>query len=273
MSLTAAADKLKAQGVIRSAFAFKVAATLFHEGRGIQAGDYLWNAPQSALRIAYRMSYGIQGLEEIKVTIPEGLASYDIARLLVKNIPGFNSKAFLALAKPQEGYLFPDTYFFYENVTPETVVNMMRANFDRQTASFNVPVTLSSRTFKDVLIMASLVEKEASSTQDRRIIAGVLWKRLDDGMALQVDAPFFYLLGKTSSQLTTTDLATTSPYNLYKHTGLTPTPINNPGTDAIEAVLSPISSKYWYYLSDVHGVTHYAATFEEHVANERKYLQ
>lgn len=273
MTLSAAADKLKAQGVIRSPFAFKVAVALFHEGRSIQAGDYLFNEPESTLKVAYRMAYGIQGLEEIKVTIPEGLASSDIARLLAKNIPGFDSKGFLALARPQEGYLFPDTYFFYENVTPQTVVDTMRANFDRQIASYSVPINFSGHSEKEIITMASLVEKEASSTVDRRIIAGILWKRLADNMPLQVDAPFFYLLGKSSSELTATDLATTSAYNLYKHTGLTPTPINNPGTDAIEAALNPTKTNYYYYLSDAHGVTHYAATFDQHVANERKYLQ
>ena len=273
MTLSAAADKLEAQHIIRSAFAFKVAVTLFHEGRGIQAGDYLWNTPQSALKIAYRMAYGIQGLEEIKITVPEGLASSDIARLLAKNIPNFDSKGFLALARAQEGYLFPDTYFFYENVTPETVVNTMRANFDRQIRAFSAAISLSGHSEKDVVTMASLVEKEASSTPDRRIISGILWKRLNENMPLQVDAPFFYLFGKSSSQLTATDLATTSPYNLYKHVGLTPTPINNPGVDAIEAALNPTATDYYYYLSDANGVTHYSTTFDQHVANERKYLQ
>ena len=273
MTLSEAAEKLESQHIIRSAFAFKVAVALFHEGRGIQAGDYLWNEPQSAMRIAYRMAYGIQGLEEIKVTVPEGLASSDIARLLAKDIPGFDSKGFLALAKPQEGYLFPDTYFFYENATPETVVDAMRANFERQISALSFQISLSGRSEKDIITMASLVEKEASSTTDRRIIAGILWKRLDDGMLLQVDAPFFYILGKDSSELTATDLATTSPYNLYKHTGLTPTPINNPGMDAIEAALNPTKTNYYYYLSDTNGVTHYAVTFDDHLANERKYLQ
>lgn len=273
MTLSEAADKLASQHVIRSAFAFKVAVTLLHEGRGIKAGDYLWNEPQSALRIAYRMSYGVQGLDQIKVTVPEGLASYDVARLLAKSIPGFDDKGFLRLAKAQEGYLFPDTYFFYENATPQTVVDAMRANFDRQLAAVSPQIALSGHSEKDIVTMASLVEKEASSTADRKAIAGILWKRLADGMALQVDAPFLYILGKGSSQLTASDLATTSPYNLYKHTGLTPTPINNPGMDAIQAALSPTSTKYWYYLSDAHGVTHYAASFEDHIANERKYLQ
>jgi len=273
MSLSAAADKLKAQGVIRSAFAYKVAVKLLHEGGGIQAGDYFFSKPESALRIAYRMAYGVQGLKQIKVTVPEGLASYDIARLLAKNIPGFDSKGFLALAKPLEGYLFPDTYFFYENVMPQGAIDAMSANFDRQIAPFTASINLSGHSSKDIITMASLVEEEATSSADRRIIAGILWKRLAAGMALQVDPPFFYLFGKKSSELTQSDLATSSPYNLYKHAGLTPTPIDNPSIDAIEAVLSPTKTDYWYYLSDSKGVTHYSQTFDQHVANERKYLQ
>ncbi len=101
----------------------------------------------------------------------------------------------------------------------------------------------------------------------------MLWKRIDAGMALQVDPPFVYILGKGSLQLTTKDLATTSPYNLYKNKGLPPTPINNPGLEAIRDTINPITTKYWFYLSDNSGAMHFAITHDEHVANKQKYLQ
>ncbi|MDE2010850.1 MAG: endolytic transglycosylase MltG [Patescibacteria group bacterium] len=273
MTLSQAADLLAKKDIIKSPVLFKAFVVMLGGNNKILAGDYLFSSAQSALRIAYRLVHGDQGVARIKVTIPEGIASPDIARLLAKDIPGFDSADFLKIAKPQEGYLFPDTYFFYENVTPQEVVDQMRANFNAQERKFSFAVTMSGRSEGDVVKMASILEKEATSTTDRRIIAGILWKRLADGMPLQVDPPFFYILGKTSSQLTVADLAVDSPYNLYKNKGLPPTPIGNPGLDAIEDALNPTATDYWFYLADAHGVTHYATNHEGHLANIQKYLQ
>ena len=272
MSVSEAADLLVEKGVIKSAFLYKAYVILLHDGKGIRAGDYLFQSPQSALRVAYRTAYGIAGIPQVKVTIPEGLASSDIARLIVKSIPAFDGKGFMALARPKEGRLFPDTYFFYENVTPEKVVSQMEGVFQQKTSGLAIPIFLSGKSFDDVLTMASIVEEEASSSPDRRIIAGILWKRLDAGMPLQVDAPFFYILGKTSAQLTLTDLATSSPYNLYKHKGLPPGPIDNPGLGAILDTMNPTKTDYWFYLADKNGKTHYSATFETHDINKDKYI-
>jgi UPF0755 protein len=271
-TLSGAAKILKESHIIRSELVYKGYVTVLGGSRRIVAGSYLFDEPQSALRVAYRLIKGIEGLERIRVTIPEGVASPDIARLLAKEIPGFDSKKFLTLARPLEGQLFPDTYFFYEVTTPEEVVEAMHGNFERQTRGAYLQNTLSRRSFNDVLIMASILEEEASNPDDRRIISGILWKRLDAGMALQVDAPFFYIFGKVSSELTQTDLATSSPYNTYAHRGLPPKPISNPGLDAIKAALSPEKSSYWFYLADYTGVTHYADTHEKHVENKVKYL-
>jgi UPF0755 protein len=267
------ADELKKEGIIKSAFLFKVYVVLIHDGRGVQAGDYLLKKPESALRIAYRTAYGVQDLPQIKITIPEGIAVSDISRLLVKNIPDFDSKTFITLAKPNEGYLFPDTYYFYQNTKPQDIVDMMHANFDKHTSTLGISAVLFGKSLKDIVTMASIVEKEATSTVNRKIIAGILWKRIDAGMRLQVDPPFFYFLGKTSAQLTLTDLKNDSPYNLYMHKGLPPTPINNPGTDAIQATLNPTDTKFWFYLSDSKGNMHYAIDHSGHLANKEKYLQ
>jgi UPF0755 protein len=196
-----------------------------------------------------------------------------MARLLVKDIAGFDGQRFLELAKPQEGYLFPDTYFFYENIRPEQVIEAMRNNFDNQTKKLTLKMTFSGRSLEDVIKMASIVEEEANLSEVRRTIAGILWKRIENNMPLQVDAPFFYLLGKTSAELTKNDLAMNSPYNLYKNKGLPPTPISNPGLETIEDVLNPINTKYWFYLSDSKGDTYYAETHDGHIANKAKYIK
>jgi UPF0755 protein len=121
--------------------------------------------------------------------------------------------------------------------------------------------------------MASLIEEETATPEDRRIVSGILWKRLSSGMRLQVDATFAYTIGKGSLELTTEDLKSDSPYNTYRIYGLPPTPIVNPGLDAITAALHPTSSPYVYYLSDKNGVMHYSKTFEEHKLAKAKYLR
>ncbi len=268
------ADKLFLNDAIRSTTLFKVYTTLLSKAGGVKTGNYFFGASESALRIAYRMVVGELGVLQVKVTVPEGLASPDIARAIKKDIPTFDDKGFLKLARPLEGYLFPDTYFFDRNTTPEDAITAMRDNFDGRTKSVRAPKTFGGKSyaFKDILTMASLVEEEATSSADRRIIAGILWKRIANGMALQVDAPFFYILGKTSAQLTLKDLATSSPYNLYKNKGLPPAPIDNPGLDAIIDTINPTDTKYWFFLSGTDGVTHFAADLAGHVKN-MKYLK
>ncbi|HTK33298.1 MAG TPA: endolytic transglycosylase MltG [Candidatus Paceibacterota bacterium] len=275
-TVSQAGEILAQQGIIRSSFAYKVYAVLIHDGAGIQAGQYLFDQPQSVVRVAYRTAYGIQGLTKIKVTIPEGSSSKDITAIIGKAIPLIDQKSLLLMAKAEEGYLFPDTYFFYQNTIPEQVISAMKLNFSSQMPNIQSTMQAFMKkkhvTVDDVVTMASIVEKEATSTIDRQIIAGILWKRLADKYPLQVDPPFFYFLGKDSSQITTADLAIDSPYNLYKNKGLPPTPIDNPGIDALFSTVSPTVTNYWYYLSDKKGNMHYAVTYEQHLANKEKYV-
>jgi UPF0755 protein len=270
------ASLLAQAGIIRSATMLKIYAVIIHDGSGIKAGQYLFDGPQSALRVAYRLAYGIQGLSKIRVTIPEGSNSKDITAIISKAIPAIDAKKLLSLAREQEGYLFPDTYFFYQNTTADQVVDAMRLNFDMQTKGMAKPLAAfessSKYSLDEIVRMASIVEKEATSTIDRQLIAGILWKRLAAGYPLQVDPPFYYILGKDSSQITLSDLATSSPYNLYKHKGLMPTAIDDPGLDALYSTVTPTTSKYWYYLSDAKGVMHYATTYDQHLANKAKYI-
>ena len=121
--------------------------------------------------------------------------------------------------------------------------------------------------------MASIIEKEAHTSDDRRVISGILWERLKIGMPLQVDATFLYINGKNTYDLSVDDLAIDSPYNTYKYAGLPIGPIGNPGLDSLEAALAPMTSPYLYYLSDKSGKTYYARTFNEHKRNREKYMQ
>ena len=264
---------LSSSGIIRSIFFYKAYAVLFRDGKGIQAGSYLFDQPESALRVAYRTAYGIKHLEKARITVFEGMNSKEIAALLKKQIPLFDAVTFLNLARAREGYLFPETYFVDPDASPQDVVDMMTAQFDKEIAVYHDAFATSTRTFKDIVIMASIIEEEANNSADRRIISGILWKRIDKGMALQVDVPFYYITHIGVSGITLDDLATSSPYNTYMHKGLPPTPISSPGLDAIDAALHPVVSPYYFYLADHDGKTHYAKTFDGHLVNKQTYLQ
>ncbi len=270
--LSAAADLLASNNIIKSRFLFKVSVILISGHRQVRAGDYLFDSPQSVLRIAHRTANGMQGLPTIKVTFYEGMTVKDITAILKKKIPNFDHKTFSLLAMPYEGYLFPDTYYFYENTTPDQVIDTLRKNFNQQIKTVLLSIQMIGKPIEDVIKMASIVEKEATSSVDRKIIAGILWKRIEIDMPLQVDPPFYYILGKDSSQITKADLAADSPYNLYKHKGLPPTPIDNPGLSAIKDTINYTKTNNLFFLSDKNGNMHYAPTHDGHLVNKDKYI-
>jgi len=158
------------------------------------------------------------------------------------------------------------------NANEQSVLQAMRENFNDHIKELAPEIASSTHSLSDVIIMASILEKEAFNTKDRRMIAGVLWNRLKKGMALQVDATFLYTLGKGTFQLTKADLAADSPYNTYKNKGLPPTPIGSPSLDSIEAALNPIPNNYLYFLADHDGVTHYCKDYDCQLANKELYF-
>ncbi len=267
-SLSRVADILTEKKVIASPFLFKVAVKL---GQGtINAGSYAFTQPQNLWTVVKRLVRGDQGLEKIKVTFPEGSTNEDIAWILLKNIPGFDAPYFVKISKGYEGYLFPDTYFFYSNTSATEAFTALRENFDKQFETLSTDVRLSKRKTADIVIMASMLEREAIHTEDRGVISGILWKRLDEGMPLQVDATLVYLTG--DSQVTIAHTKLDSPYNTYKNKGLPIAPISNPGLHALRAAAQAVKSPYYYYLSDAKGKMHYASTFEGHQVNRERYL-
>jgi len=272
MSIGEAAAYLKEKKVIQSKTLFKLAIIGLPGRLPIMAGDYMLHNRITVFGIAYRLVTGGYEIEPIKVRIPEGATLKSIATIIGNRLPDFNRVEFLRLASTSEGFLFPDTYFFLPTASTSALVEEMRENFDRQTAPLQADLLASDKSLLEVVTMASIVEKEAFNSEDRRLIAGVLWKRIEAKMRLQVDAVFPYILGKNTFQLTKTDLNYDSPYNTYRYAGLPPGPIGSPSLDAIKAALQPTESPYWFYLADGDGVTHYAVDFEEHVANKKEYL-
>ncbi|HEY4521955.1 MAG TPA: endolytic transglycosylase MltG [Candidatus Paceibacterota bacterium] len=209
---------------------------------------------------------------EIVITIPEGYTVAQMGELFEKSRL-FSKEEFEKVAKNDEGFLFPDTYKFFKNTTPKKVVEKMKNNFNTKVAEFLPEIERQKKSLRDIIIMASIIEREVHNMDDRGLVSGILWKRIQKGIGLQVDASLTYILGKTSAELTADDLKIDSPYNTYKYRGLPKGPISNPGKEAIFAAVFPVSSSYLFYLSDKDGITHYAVDFEGHKLNKLRYLR
>lgn len=251
----------------------------------IQAGEYVLKPstliPDIAARLAGKTT------SSARVTIPEGytvgqingllrekglvkggefldcLRSCPIDPTLLSSLPNHNL----------EGFLFPETYL----VDPDAfdVAAFVKDLVDQTTEVLSVyraKISSGKRSLYETMIMASMVEKETISDEERPIVAGILWKRLDAGWFLGVDATTRYANDDWEHPITADQLAQDSPYNTRKKKGLPPTPICNPGEKSIAAAVSPKDSPYWYYLHDKQGNIHYARTQEEHDLNRAKYL-
>ena len=270
-SLQDITDNLYEMNVIKFPLIFRSAVIMMGGERKVIAGDYLLDKKESPIDLAYRLVKGQFHMDVVKITVPEGWDVFEIANHLEKSLKSFNKQDFLTLAINKEGYLFPDTYFLPDTARPKSVLNLMLGTFDEKIKSVSGLAT-STKSLNEILTMASIIEAEALDKESRRIISGILWKRIQIGMPLQVDATFSYVNGESTFQLSLDDLKIDSPYNTYKYKGLPPGPINNPGIDAIEAALYPKTSKYLYFLTGHDGKMYYGRTFEEHKRNKAKYL-
>ncbi len=271
-SLGEIAEELEKKNIIQSAFWLKVITKVFGGEKGIIAGNYYFKDSRNLFGIAYALSRGEYSLPSEKITIPEGMTIDEMAEIFEDNLAFFDKKTFLKLTKDKEGYLFPDTYFFLSDAKTADIVKVMEDNFRQKIAGLDKEIQSFGKPLKDVIIMASILEEEARTTETRRVISGILWKRLSVGIPLQVDAPFQYFMGKNTFDLTMDDLAFDSPYNTYLYKGLPEGPISNPGLDSIRSAVTPVKTSYYFYLSDKDGEMHYAKTFDEHVVNKQKYL-
>lgn len=264
---------LKEASVIKSQFLFKLLVPVFDGHHGVRSGDYFLNKRQNVVTVARRLANASFYLDPIKLFVPEGLNVFQLADTVSTVFPSINKEDFIERAKKYEGYLFPDTYLFLPNSKPQTIIKALVDNFYERVAELNEQIEVSGRSFEDVIKMASILEEEARKLETKRVIAGILWKRLDEDMPLQVDCSFQYVNGKNTFQLTTEDLQTDSPYNTYTNRGLPPTPIANPGLDSILATVTPVESDYYFYLTDKEGNMHYAVTHDQHVINKARYLK
>lgn len=300
------ASKLKKAELIKSEFLFE----LFTVGKGLQAhllaGKYDLSSAMNIPEILAKISSG--DTIKQKITIVEGWDLQDIGWYFenqgmfqaeeVLEITGFpgvdysktkdlpspkNAKALseefsFLKGKPKnvslEGYLFPDTYEIGELETLNEILRKFLQNFDKKVSQeLKQEAAKQGRTLFEVLTMASLLEKEVKTYEDKQIVAGILWKRLKSWWPLQVDATLTYITGKGSLELTKEDLKTDSPYNTYENYGLPLGPICNPGLDSIKAAVYYKDSPYWFYLTNSIEETIFSKTLEEHGRAKYKYLK
>ena len=286
------ADKLKEQGLINYDWFFEIFAKFTNAEEKIGIGAHTLNTDMDyrALILGMRTTEGNMKAETVKVTIPEGYTVEQIIRLLAKN--GVASEEDLMKAAKTadfkydfidndsedlsrlEGYLFPDTYEFYVNTkNPADALNKLISTFnsrvDAQEQELWDKAKANGYSMKDVIVIASLIEKETDGS-DHSKIASVIYNRLkDDGShgtygMLQIDAALIYALPDGTTSLTNADKEMDSRYNLYKYQGLPPTPIANPGLASIKAALQPEDTGYYYYALGKDGKHHYSSTLQEH---------
>jgi len=271
-SVGAIAVSLQEERVIRSSFFFRGWMKITGADREVHAGTYYFPKPLTLFGVAERIATGERGIDSVRVTLTEGMTSWEMGETLAAALPDFSEETFVELARPYEGYLFPDTYFIDPGTSPEQVVERLRETFSQKTEALQADIEGRGLFLNEVVTMASLIEKEADTPEDRRLVSGILWNRIESDMPLQVDAVFGYILSRSGYAPTGEDLELESPYNTYANRGLPPGPIANPGLDSLDAALYPGDTNFFYYLTGRDGKMYYATTFEAHKENRELYL-
>jgi UPF0755 protein len=255
-------ENLEKEGLIKNKFFFDFYIFIKGSQKKLQAGEYSLSPSESINKIAQKIISG--DIAKIVVTIPEGWTQKQIEERLGLKLPGENL----------EGYLFPDTYQFPLGVSGEEVLKKMRENFYKKlTTDLREEIERQGKTIFEIVTMASLIEKETKTYEDKEIVSGILWKRLKNNIPLQVDATISYITGKQTTKISREETQIDSPYNTYKYLGLPIGPICNPGIDSIKAAIYPKNSQYWYYLSTPEEKTIFSKTLQEHNLAKAKYLK
>jgi UPF0755 protein len=262
------ASDLKSQKLIKNPIVFYFLVKQLGIEKKIQAGSYQIAPSQTAEQIATSLT---QGTTDIWVTIPEGKRASEVADIMSSKIPGFD-ESWREILQENEGYLFPDTYLFPKDSTIDLVVSTMRGTFDKRFQDISKQTDLTD---EQIVILASMLEREAKTDAEKPMIAGIIHNRLDEGMALQIDATIQYAKGHAGAWWKPVTLAeyksVNSPYNTYLFAGLPPGPISNPGLESLKAAAAPADNDYLFYLHDQTGNIRYAKTLEQHEANITRY--
>jgi len=282
-------ENLLKEDFVKNKKLFEIYALLMNVKSRFQPGSY-YLRPSISFKDLIQNLTSIPLPEEQTITILEGWQIKEIAEYLEKETE-IRKEEFLKktdelknidyeflLDRPKnatlEGYLFPDTYRVYKKSTSEEIIKKMLENFNQKLSDeLRAEIKKQNKTIFEILTMASLIEKEARTDLERRVISDIFWKRLEAKIPLQSCASINYILGVSKRRLSIEETRVPSPYNTYLNRGLPPGPINNPGINSIKAAIEPIKTDYWYFLSTEEGQTIFSRTKEEHDLNKAKYLK
>lgn len=290
-------DILEEQGLIRSSSAFSLLVRVQGAAANLQAGVHDLSPSMTMPEIVAALQEGAEEAGLLKVTVNEGLTVDQIAEV-VADSTSYSAEDFLNLMSNQEflaqlvqqypiltdsynnpnvryvleGYLFPATYDVAQGETLESLVTQMVDKTNEVLSKYQADIDASSYSLQDIMSIASLVEKEGQTTEDRKLIAGVFYNRLEQGMPIQSDISVLYALGTHKEMVTYDDLEVDSPYNLYTNAGLPPGPMNSPSEDAIAAALEPTDNDYLYFYANLKtGEVFYTDDYEQHQAWAQEY--
>ena len=282
------ADLLKANGVIHSTFLFHIALRLKNLSQGFEAGEYHLTTNMGFSAVIAALHKG-PVVHAVRVTIPEGLTVQQTGTRVAGSLEGVRRGPFiraatsgtyavppyLPLGKPTvEGFLFPNTYDFLKNANADGTIKRLLAEF--QSEAKGLPWQNARRLHVsdyEVVIIASMIEREARFPGDRPKVARVIYNRLARGMKLQVDATVLYALGTNKTSITNQDLRVQSPYNTYLHTGLPPTPIASPGLASLRAALNPAAGNWLFYLAiDDAGHERFTSSYAQFIAWKNQFI-
>ncbi len=273
MTTTAIADRLYAEGFIRSPFVLYAILALFHDPRDLKASTYIFSQPLSATDLASRLMLGDYGNDLVRFIHYEGESRRVLAERADGILRDFDADEFMKITEGLEGKLFPDTYLLPKTYTAKELADLLLETYETRVGPLRAAMAKANLTEDQVINLASILEREANSPESKAMVAGIFLRRLEIGMPLQADATMEYVIDKPLNELVAADLDRESPYNTYLNAGLPPTPIGNPGLTAIQAVLEPASSTYLFYLTGNDGEFYYANTYDQHKVNINRHLR
>lgn len=288
-SVSSISKELHDQDLISNTFWFKVFTKLNGTARDLQAGEFELQKGMnysSVIDILTNAKY-----TDVQITIPEGYTLAQIGEIVIQEfdisiqdweeMTGLDSplelhQFIIDAQKPNdvnlEGYLFPDTYRFFEDATVEDIVTELLETMEEKIEE-NTIKSPPGWALHDLITLASIIEREVRDPNEMAQVADIFLKRMEIGMALQADSTVNYITGKKTPGISLDDRDIDSPYNTYKYPGLPPGPISNPGLNALKAVSIPASNSYFYFLTTPEGDVIYATTHDQHVANKNQYLR
>jgi len=279
-------EELDNKNILRSVIFSRIYLLITSTNDSLQAGSYKFEGNVSAYDLFSALVAGSDEFREKNITFIEGWTMEDMASYLeregiiektafiegAKINYGFPSVSRLPKGRTLEGYLFPDTYRVFHDITAEELVRKMLENFElKVTDEMRNALIKDGRTLDEAIILASILEREVKTYEDKGRASGVFLNRLKAGIPLQADSTVNYITGKSTPRASSEDITVDSPYNTYKYRGLPPGPISNPGLDSIKAAIYPEKNGYYYFLTTPDGHAIFSKTLDEHNINKRRY--